>query len=181
MYCPPALHTSDNDTKSLDDLKKYWLEIFKKTSHLNKPYKINITGGEPTINKNFIPFLEWLRNEYGNYIKTIGVVSNGSASTQYYLKLFSFLDYLSLSTHSEHIQADRFFESAITLSDYARKNNKSFNINIMQEFWADKEIAEYIAQCKQHQISHTFSKIDYEKQNRTIPIFKNKLNDEVGS
>lgn len=177
MYCPPDRHTSVNDTKSLEELKTLWQEIFKKTYQINKPYKISISGGEPTINKNFIPFLEWLTSEYGEYIKVIGVTTNGSASTRYYLKLFSLLNYIAFSTHSEHMQIDRFFESAIALSDHARKNNKSFNVNIMKEFWADKEIAEYVARCQQHKIYYTFSKVDYEKQTRPIPIFKNVTHD----
>ena len=179
MFCPPDRHSDETDMKSLEDLKRYWQEIFEKTSHLNKLYKLSISGGEPTVNKNLIPFLEWLRSEYSQYFKMIGITTNGSASAQYYLKLFSLVDFIAFSTHSEHMQVDRFFDSAKELSKYAQKNNKSFNVNIMQEFWATDAIADYVARCKKDGIYHSFSIIDYKKQTRTIPIFKNKKDDTI--
>ena len=181
MYCPPDRHTNESDMKSLEDLKRYWQEIFDQTKHLNKLYKFSISGGEPTVNKNLILFLEWLRSEFGQHFKMIGITTNGSASTQYYLKLFSLVDFIAFSTHSEHIQVDRFFESAQALAKYAKENNKSFNVNIMQEFWATDAITDYVARCKEHEIYHSFSEIDYKKQTRTIPIFKNKKDDTANS
>jgi MoaA/NifB/PqqE/SkfB family radical SAM enzyme len=158
----------------LDKLQEYWTRLYEKTNHLNKPYKISFTGGEVTINKDFIPFLDWLRYNYGDKIAQMGVTTNGSASTSYYLKLFDYVNFISFSTHTEHINEEKFFDTANACNQYARKNHgKSFMVNIMEEFWATEKIEEYKKRCKEYDIDFSISKIEYSYKTRDIPIFKN--------
>jgi hypothetical protein len=43
-------------------------------------YKIAFTGGEVTANKDFLPFLEWLRDNYNKYLSQLLITTNGSAT-----------------------------------------------------------------------------------------------------
>ena len=176
MYCPPERHQTESDMLPLEKLQEYWIKLYEKTKHLNKPYKISFTGGEVTINKDFIPFLDWLRYNYGDKIAQMGVTTNGSASVTYYLKLFEYINFISFSTHTEHINEEKFFASANACNQYARKHpNKSFMINIMEEFWATEKIKEYKKRCEEYDIDCSISKIEYSYKTRDIPIFKNGI------
>ena len=86
MYCSPEWHDSSSRFKSLEELQNAWLTIFDKTKNLNLPYKISFTGGELTANKNFLPFVTWLKNNYSEYLFKVLATTNGSASTGYYQK-----------------------------------------------------------------------------------------------
>ena len=91
MYCPPSRHDDYSELPSLENLQSKWQQIYDKTSHIGRPYKIVLSGGEPTANKNLLPFVVWLRTTFKEKIHSIGMVSNGSASANHYLKLFEYL------------------------------------------------------------------------------------------
>jgi MoaA/NifB/PqqE/SkfB family radical SAM enzyme len=109
MYCPAELHDTTSRPHDLDTMKKVWQNIYEKTKNQSLPYKISFTGGEPTANKNFLSLVEWLRSEYPE-IAMILITTNGSASTQYYLKLSQVVEAISFSTHSEFMDEYKFFD-----------------------------------------------------------------------
>jgi hypothetical protein len=178
MYCPTSLHDNHSKHASLDQLKKRWQSIFSKTSHKNLLYKISFTGGEVTVNKSFLPLLKWMRENYQDNISKILVTSNGSASLNYYTKLYALVDNLSLSFHSEHADEQKFFDLAIKL----RQNlmpGKHLHINIMNEDWNQDRIPLYQKILDQHSISNAVNNVDYSTQTRSIPIMKGKINLEI--
>ena len=67
MYCGDFLHDQVSPVSSLETLQGHWQQIFEKTKHIGRLYKISFTGGEPVINKNFMPFVSWLRENYGEH------------------------------------------------------------------------------------------------------------------
>ena len=175
MYCPENRHDNTTVFPDLEQMKSHWQQIFNKTSHLGLPYKINWSGGEPTLWKNFLPIINWIQSEYGSYIKQMGTISNGSASAKYYLKLFSHLDYLTFSTHTEYLDEKKFFKTAQDCQRYAVDNNKSFMINIMEEYWNLETSKRLIDLCKQYHINFHVSQIIYNLPGtRNYPIFKIK-------
>lgn len=174
MYCPSRWHDNHSKMKTLEQLKNVWKKIVAKSSGLNLPYKIYFSGGETTINKNFKPFIVWLRNNYKDKIYGLGVTSNGSASDRYYLNLFKDLDWLSFSTHTEHMNADKFFDTAKKLANIAKKENKSFHVNIMNEHWAKDLIKIFEETCIINKINYSINEINYNYKTRDFPIFKNR-------
>lgn len=175
MYCPPERHTDQNDMLSLEQLQSHWTQIYEKTQHKNLPYKLNFSGGEVTVNRNLLPFIQWLDENYGQHIKFVVVSTNGSASQNYYLSLFKHVHMIAFSTHTEQIDDDKFWPTAVSCAEYARNNNKSFMVNIMDEFWAEERTQQYEKFCQDYQIDYARKKIDYKIQTRTIPIFRNEL------
>jgi organic radical activating enzyme len=175
MYCPENRHNNNTKFPDLDRMKSHWQQIFAKTQHLGLKYKLNWSGGEPTVWRDFSALINWLRCEYNQHIQQMGTISNGSASTQYYLKLFSSLDYLSFSTHTEYLDERKFFQTAQKCQEYASHTNKSFMINIMEEYWDLDANKRLIDICKDKNINFHVSRIRYNLPGtRTYPIFKDK-------
>lgn len=175
MYCGEDYHDDSSSMLSLDEFKSYWIQLYEKTRHMNMPYKIAITGGEPIINKDFKPFVEWLISNYGQHIQMIGAISNGTGSKKYYLELFKSLNYLTLSTHTESdsFNLERFCDTIIACNEYAKITpGKSFMVNMMEEYWAVDTIKHLADVCKQNDIKFNISKINWHRPGaRTYPIF----------
>lgn len=178
MYCPTSLHDDHSKHSSLEVLQQRWESIVEKTADKNLPYKLSFTGGEVTVNKSFLPLVEWLRNNYQSKIDKILVTSNGSASVGYYTKLFSLVDNLSLSFHSEHADEQKFFDLVVNLNQNLLPG-KHLHVNIMDEFWNQSRIPVYRKLLVKHSISHAVNTIDYSMQTRTVPIMKGKTNLEI--
>lgn len=175
MYCPPTFHNNVDKSHSKEKLIKAWQSIYEQTSLKKLKYKISFTGGEVSANKNFLPFVEWLTSNYKDVIFKILVTTNGSASYRYYYDLFKLVDNISFSTHSEHINEQKFFNTIIKLKNSITPD-KFIHVNIMNEFWNTDRINEYVKICNQNKISYTINEIDYSVQTRTFPIFKGNLN-----
>jgi len=172
MYCPENRHNNYSPLPDFDIMCQHWKQVFEKTKHRNLPYGISFSGGEATINKDFISFVEWLSVHYGQNIARIGITTNGSASVAYYLRLFEKLTFISVSTHSEHM-SNNFFNKIKILNTYAKEHNKTAFVNVMQEYWATEQIKKTIDFCKKHDIPYSISKIKYNLPgSRTWPIFK---------
>jgi hypothetical protein len=177
MYCPAELHAGDA-IYSLSKMQSYWLDIFNKTRDKNLKYKISFTGGEVTTNKDFSPFILWLRTHYNDYIHMILITTNGSASVNYYKKLYNDVDNISFSFHGEHANEQLFFDKIIKLKQ--KINSKNFiHVNIMNEFWIKDRIPMYTSLLDQHNISYSINEINYKSSTRTMPIFKGKTNLEI--
>ena len=63
MYCPSWYHNNGGPYHTLEDLKTTWLNFYSATCDKNLPYKISFTGGEVTANKNFLPLIEFIRQQ----------------------------------------------------------------------------------------------------------------------
>jgi MoaA/NifB/PqqE/SkfB family radical SAM enzyme len=174
MYCSPKWHDSTSTHKTLEDLKSNWIDIHQKTKQQNKEYKISFTGGEVSANRAFLPFVAWLKSNYPD-VKMLLATTNGSATYDYYHKLYTYIDNISFSTHSEHINEEKFFKTVVKLKETIGPN-KHIHVNIMNEFWNTDRIAKYQEILNEHGISNIVNEIDYSHSTRTIPIMKGKLN-----
>lgn len=178
MYCPAKWHDNTSKHHSLSLLKECWLSIYQKTSSSNLPYKISFTGGEVTNNKHFLPFVEWLRTNYADDIGKLLVTTNGSATTQYYKKLFNYIDNISISIHSEHIDEQKIFGTIIELKRWI-DDSKFLHVNIMDEFWNQDRITYYQDLLQEHGISYGVNEVNYDLKTRSYPIIRGKLNFEI--
>ena len=115
MYCPTQWHDDTSKHRGLDELKSNWISIYNQSRHHGLKYKIGFAGGEVTGNRAFYPLVKWLREEYTDHIKQILLTTNGSATYNYYFKLFEVVDNISFSTHTEHINEQKFFDTVIRL------------------------------------------------------------------
>lgn len=176
MYCPARFHDNTNPHHTLEELQSHWSSIFEKTSHLGLKYKIAISGGEATTNKNLLPMLQWLRSKYGNYIGLILLTTNGSASTNYYKKLYTVIDNISFGAHSEYLDEIKFFKKMIELHNFIKTSNKFLHVDLMDESWNQERISYYEKILQQHAISYSRNAIKYDVGTRSYPMLKGQLN-----
>lgn len=176
MYCPSTWHDNISRHHSLETLKQTWISVLSKTKRSS--YKISFTGGEPTSSKSFLPFLKWLHTEYASIKFKILLTSNGSATYKYYQQLYDYVDNISFSVHSEHIDERKFFDTVILLHNTIDKS-KHLHVNIMNETWNQLRIPKYQKILETHGISNNVNEINYTLQTRSIPIFKGKLNLDI--
>lgn len=175
MYCAPELHDMTSQPHDLDTMKQVWKNIYAKSSDRRLKYKINFTGGEVTANKNFLPLIKWLKNEYKD-VAMILITTNGSASLNYYKKLSQLIEGITFSTHSEHMDEQEFFSKVEILDSLMIRPQKSFHVNIMDEFWNKERILLYKQWLEARGISYSVNVINYQRGTRQIPIMKGKQN-----
>lgn len=170
VYCPVELHDMTSKHPNLQSLKQVWQNIYIKTKHLDLAYKINFTGGEVTANRSFLPLIRYLKESNFN-IGQLNVTTNGSASVKYYTRLAELVDNISFSTHSEFFNESEFFSKAQTIDQLMIRPDKSFHVNIMDEYWNQDRIELYKQWLEKNKISYSVNKIDYNNSTR-IEIFK---------
>jgi molybdenum cofactor biosynthesis enzyme MoaA len=175
MYCPTELHDATSKHPDLKQLMAVWDSFYLKTKHIGLPYKISFTGGEVTANKSFLPLIKFLKNNDFN-IGQLLVTTNGSASVNYYKQLAMLTDAISFSTHSEFINEGKFFDKVLKINSSMIRPQKSFHLNIMDEFWNQDRIELYKAWCVKHNISHSINIIEYDQGTRTYPIMQGTYN-----
>ena len=93
-YCEPENHTS----KQIIDIEKY-KEAWRTINPRNVS-TINISGGEPTLNKNYIDFVKWLKGNTPS--ARISTSTNGTKSAEYLNHLNTY-SHLAISIHFEFI------------------------------------------------------------------------------
>lgn len=103
-YCWPWIHNNTDPHKSLEDLMKATHLIEEK---FTKGEKVNfiISGGEPTVNKDFLDWLRYL-NACGHHVS---LHSNGSRKPDYYKEIIHYGD-LNLSVHFEFYDRVKFIK-----------------------------------------------------------------------
>lgn len=164
MYCPEELHDKISRHHDLNKLKEAWKNMHQQTGAKKLPYKISFTGGEVTANKNFLPFVSWLKENYN--VSSILITTNGSAGLKYYEKLTNYVDAISFSTHAEFMNEKVFFQKVVALNKIMIRPKKSFHVNIMDEYWAKERIKLYEKFCIKNKVSFSINEIDYDKKNR---------------
>ncbi len=161
-YCPPIWHDKTSKDLTLDELKNAWLKIIKVSEHKTEQ-KIHLTilGGEPSLNKNLLPFLQWARNNFSDRIGQIGTITNGSANSNFYTELVSYCDWVTFSTHSEFMNERKFFRNVIKAHRASKKKNAMVMVNLMQESWFNERIHLYQKFLNKFNIANYMHQIEY--------------------
>jgi hypothetical protein len=136
-------HSYTTPDKSLSDLQIAWKRIIEINHTTLKKYEIVFLGGENTLNKNFLPFLSWLHNEYKDLIANMGFITNGTATIKFYTEAINYCDWITFSTHSEFINEDKFFRVVTKINELSKNTNCSIKVNIMNEPWHQERIKKY--------------------------------------
>ncbi|NQY99437.1 MAG: radical SAM protein [Bdellovibrionales bacterium] len=152
-YCPPHRHNDWSPHASLEDLKKAaelplrYGAIFNEYASGQTHMNISFTGGEPTLNPEFLPLCRHIKEVNSHF--RVGVTTNGLFSDNYAKELCMDVDFVTLSYHFEAsdkakarvngaIQTLR----ACQLDQNYRMND--FGLNVMVHANAD-----YFRECKE--------------------------------
>lgn len=116
-YCNPG--NWDGSVKNNDDLdkiKENLNKIFEYYERLGyQAFKFYFSGGEPTIWKNLIPLIEWLKTRLDD--PQIGINTNLSRPIKYWVEHSHLFHDVVASFHPEFAKKDRYTENAEYLQD----------------------------------------------------------------
>tara|TARA_B100000900_G_scaffold250607_1_gene213465 strand:+ start:231 stop:1403 length:1173 start_codon:yes stop_codon:yes gene_type:complete len=160
-YCPVTRHDNFSPHATLDQLKSSvdFLFEYMDTYMQYRDFKeasISFTGGEPTVNPNFIPFIEYLKEEYNKRYRDrwhtgFSLTSNGAMGPKIAQQIIDKMSFVTLSYHTE---ADQKLKNQIkdrimqfhTASEAAKNSNGKkyfgFKVNVMFH-------AQYFDECKE--------------------------------
>lgn len=172
-YCPDSLHDFKSPHRSLENLIEI-AEKMKKNIPQSKKIRIWFTGGEPTVNPNFLDFCKWLSAD-SRFI--VGLNSNGSRTEDYLLELMNCIKVIQFSSHFEYVNEDDFLPKLKKINDFvADRKDKSMTLNLMMEpeYW--QRAVKMVKYCMHHSIPFHMKrirpkKIVYEGKKDYIPVY----------
>jgi MoaA/NifB/PqqE/SkfB family radical SAM enzyme len=175
-YCPSMWHDKTSKDLSYDMLIRAWNRIVASTQHKKDiKYNLTILGGEPTLNKDFLPFIRWLHTEYKDKIVELGVISNGTAKAEYYKELAEYCTWITFTIHSEFTNEKKFFDTVLETKQHADQIGCMVHVNIMdehrnllknkklKEFLTTKNISNYlhpIHDFEENKVAHPIKRLD---------------------
>tara|TARA_B100001057_G_scaffold451664_1_gene494882 strand:+ start:7389 stop:8561 length:1173 start_codon:yes stop_codon:yes gene_type:complete len=165
-YCPTTRHDNFSPHATLEQLKSNvdFLFEYMDTYMQYRDFKeasISFTGGEPTVNPNFIPFIEYLKEEYNKRYRDkwhtgFSLTSNGAMGPKIAKAIIDKMSFITLSYHAE---ADEKLKKQIKerikqfqqASEDAKNSNGQkyfgFKVNVMfhaQHFDECKELCKWL-------------------------------------
>jgi organic radical activating enzyme len=170
-YCPPEWNSKTDKHLTYDQLITAWQKIIKSTEHIKQvTYDLCIMGGEPTLNKDLLPFLKWLKESFNDKVSNIGIITNGTANKQYYKELLQYCKWITFSTHSEFMNEKKFFDMLIYIHNESKRTDCHVHVNLMEEEWHLERNLEYENLFNHHNISYQKHKIIKATNNEHFPV-----------
>ena len=110
-YCPPHRHDNFSSHASLDELKDTTEFLFEYISTIAahrkyKDFHVSFTGGEPTVNPNFIEFTKYIRQRYNESFSSrfnifFDLTTNGAMSEKIAASVIENFHHVTVSYHPE--------------------------------------------------------------------------------
>ena len=157
-YCPVHRHDNFSPHATLDELKANTNFLFEYIDtymeyRKNKYTAISFTGGEPTVNPAFFPFLEYLQENYPHWKRTL--TTNGFYSERKLRTVMANTNFTTVSWHCEGMPVQK--ERVRKNLEIMHKEGYGFKINIMFHERDDyfQECVELAEWCDELGISYT--------------------------
>ena len=141
-YCSKDFHDKTSPHRSFGELRGIWTKIRQAMAPRDLVATIEFTGGEATLNPDFLGFVRFLHQKQRPWLRQMGMTSNGSATLEYYEELTNYVDWLTFSTHFEWWDENRFMTTLLDLKRSLTQRGRSWviNVNLMYEEWNAPEI-----------------------------------------
>lgn len=138
-YCPAHRHDNFSRHATLDELKNSVDFMFEYVNtymeyRTFKSASVSFTGGEPTVNPNFIEFVKYLKEQYkekysSKFECSFALTSNGAFSKKIADEIVEHLDHITISYHAE--ADDKLKSQVLDRIRQFHSLSKSMNINVM--------------------------------------------------
>ena len=147
-YCPSHRHDNFSPHASLEELKHTAEFLFDYADliarhRINKDFHVSFTGGEPTVNPNFIEFAEYMkikRNQYKDKFNLhLSLTTNGAMGEKLCKAVIENFDYVTVSYHCE--AHDSLKAQALARIAQIHTSGKNLKVNVMFH-------AQYFHECK---------------------------------
>jgi MoaA/NifB/PqqE/SkfB family radical SAM enzyme len=148
-YCPSHRHDNFSPYASLEELENTADFLFSYISLIsryrnNKDFHVSFTGGEPTVNPNFIEFAKYIKKEYtkkylNQFNLKLDLTTNGAMGNKICDAVIQNFDFVTVSYHAE--SNDKLKQQVKSrISDFAKSNVK-LKVNVMFH-------SQYFDECK---------------------------------
>lgn len=119
-YCADFIHDNYSAHVPFEKMKIF---VDKIVERYGTNIHWSLTGGEPTLNPDFIKLLEYLQDKKHH----ISVCTNGSRTLEYLYKVYELVDNITYSMHFEHItpKLEEYKNKALVLEDWKNKWNQN--------------------------------------------------------
>ena len=187
-YCPVHRHDNFSKHATLDELKNNvdflfeYIDVYMEHRQ-TKIANVGFTGGEPTVNPNFIPFSKYLREQYNEKYKDkweadFALTSNGAFSEKMGLAVMENFGHATISYHSESDPKlkQQVKDRILQLHYQGPLHNCTVSVNVMFH-------AEYFDECKelcQFLLEHGVDFVPrvIGEEPGSMPSFAHKYNEE---
>ena len=142
-YCPVHRHDNFSPHATLESLKDN-VDFLYEYIDLHLQYRkskianIGFTGGEPTVNPNFIPFAKYLRTEYDTKYKDswecgFALTTNGAMGEKMGQAVMENFDHATVSYHSESDNKlkQQVKDRILQFHYQGQKHNFTVSVNVM--------------------------------------------------
>lgn len=119
-YCADFIHDNYSSHVPFEKMKIF---VDKIVERYGTNIHWSLTGGEPTLNPDFLNLLEYLQDKKYH----ISVCTNGSRSLDYLYKMYELVDNVTYSMHFEHItpRLEEYTKKALKLEQWRKDWNAS--------------------------------------------------------
>jgi organic radical activating enzyme len=161
-YCWPSVHNTTDPHKNFDDLKftaDYCIDRWADGKKINWYFG----GGEPTLNPDFEPFVDYLSSR-GQWIM---LVTNGSQGPSYWTKNADNYDTLIFSAHFEFMKPELFaknFSKVVEVISNKPKKLSTFVVKLM---------------TKPGEVEHSKSFVDKLKMESNYSMLPQNIKDKI--
>lgn len=123
-YCDEFTHDNKSSYMSFEVAKKTVDKIVDKLP--GRKFKINLTGGEPTLNPEFEKILDYM---YQKNI-AVGITTNGSRTYDFYAKNLHKLASIIFSYHMEYHKRHALPENIVKLHKLSKTFDKHLHLHV---------------------------------------------------
>lgn len=148
-YCPAHRHDNFSSHASLQELKctaEFLFQYIETMSEhrINKDFHVSFTGGEPTVNPNFIDLVSYIHSRYNAAYKDkfnlhLSLTTNGAMGEKMAASVIENFDYITVSYHCE--AHDSLKKQVVTRIEDFFKAGVNIKVNVMFH-------AEHFDECK---------------------------------
>jgi len=187
-YCPVTRHDNFSPHASLDELKSSvnfvysYIDLYMQYRKEDRA-SISFTGGEPTVNPNFIPFVKYLKEAYDEKYKdrwqnALTLTTNGAMSQKMAQAVIDNLSHVTVSYHAQSNQKlkDQVRDRILQFKKAEDNGNFRINVNVMfhaQHFDECKDLCEFL---QEHDVKYVPRVIGEEADSK--PSFAHKYSPE---
>lgn len=187
-YCPVHRHDNFSKHATLDELKNNvdflfeYIDVYMEHRQ-TKIASVGFTGGEPTVNPNFIPFAKYLREQYNEkyadkWEADFALTSNGAFSEKMGQAVMENFGHATISYHSETDQKLKQQVKDRILQLHYQGSLYQFTVSVNVMFHA-----EYFDECKelcQFLLEHGVDFVPrvIGEEPGSMPSFAHKYNEE---
>jgi hypothetical protein len=141
-YCSKEFHDRVSPHRSFDELRDVWSNVKRQIVPRNMAAAIEFTGGEPTLNPDFLDLVRYLDLTQRPAMRWMGTTTNGTQTLQYYEELTEHLDWICFSTHFEWWDEHDFMTTLLDLNRTLakRKRRPELSVNLMYETWSLEQV-----------------------------------------